>query len=73
MLQLISEVNDQSTLERLLGYFFKVVKEEGLGPDWWDDLSPELQIQLDAAMEEINDPKNLVSDEEARKMLAKWL
>jgi|GEM_PF-1651842 len=73
MLQLISEVNDQPTLELLLGLFFKVVKEKEVEPDWWDELSPELQAQLDAAMEEINDPKNLVSDVEARKMLARWL
>ncbi|MFN0036880.1 MAG: hypothetical protein ACKVUS_17630 [Saprospiraceae bacterium] len=74
MLQLISEVDDKPTLERLLQYFFKIVKKEKIEvADWWDELSPEIQRELDEAMEEINDPNNLVSDAEARKMLMRWL
>jgi hypothetical protein len=71
MLQLISEVDDKPTLERMLQFFFKIAKKEG-AEDWWDQLSLEQQADLDLAMIEIDDPKNLVSHDEALSFLKKW-
>jgi len=73
MLQLIAEVDDQPTLERLRSYLFKIVKkEEGELDEWWDELSPEQQADLDIALDEIKDPANLVSNELAEKQLERW-
>jgi hypothetical protein len=41
-------------------------------PDWWDELTPEQQTDLDLAMEEIKNPANLVSNEEALKLFERW-
>lgn len=73
MLQLISEVDDQPTLERLMKYLFKVVNQEGTQPEeWWNELTPEQQADLDLAMEEIKNPANLISNELAEKQMERW-
>lgn len=71
MLQLISKVDDKPTLERLLQYFVAVLKKEDR-KDWWDELSQEQQADLDLAMLEIENPQNLVSNDEALSFLQKW-
>ena len=39
----------------------------------WDDLNPQQQANLKLAIEESNDPKNLVPHDEVLKMMDKWL
>ena len=73
MLQLISEVDDRPTLERLLLYLLKISKkEDSERQEWWDELSPEQQAELDLAMEEIKNPANLVSSALAEEQLERW-
>ncbi len=72
ILELLAKEKNLVHLEQIRAYMAALVEEEQK-VDWWDELSPEQQADLDLAMEEINDPKNLVSDTEARKMLKKWL
>ena len=72
ILELLSKEKNLAHLEQIRAYIAALVTGEQK-VDWWDELSPEQQADLDLAMEEINDPKNLVSDAEARKMLMKWL
>jgi len=72
ILVLLSKEKNLSHLEQIRAYIADLVIGEG-DVDWWDELSPQQQADLDLAMEEIKDPKNLVSDAEARKLLMKWL
>jgi hypothetical protein len=39
----------------------------------WDDLTPQQQATLALAIEETNDPKNLVPHDDVLKMMDKWL
>lgn len=39
----------------------------------WNDLTPHQQTTLALAIEESNDPKNLVPHEDVLKMMDKWL
>jgi hypothetical protein len=39
----------------------------------WNDLTPQQQTTLALAIEESNDPKNLVAHEDVLKMMDKWL
>jgi hypothetical protein len=39
----------------------------------WNDLTPQQQTTLALAIEESNDPKNLVPHEDVLKMMDKWL
>ncbi|MEK7254675.1 MAG: hypothetical protein AAB316_08025 [Bacteroidota bacterium] len=42
-------------------------------PDWWDELSPEEQKELETAIQESYDKQNWVSHEEATTMINQWL
>jgi hypothetical protein len=59
---------------KLLRYFdaFKDVETEEIS-DGWSDLPIEEQMKLDAAIAETYDTANLVSKEDAFKMMNKWL
>jgi hypothetical protein len=41
--------------------------------DWWDELTPAQQAELQLAIKESEDESNLVSDEEAQAMIKSWL
>ena len=41
--------------------------------DGWSDLTPEQQKKLDAAIAQTYDPTQMVSKEDAYKMIEKWL
>ena len=41
--------------------------------DWWDELTPEQQSELQIAIDESYDESNLVSEEEAQAMIQSWL
>jgi hypothetical protein len=41
--------------------------------DWWDELTPAQQAELQLAIDESYDESNLVSDEEAQAMFQQWL
>ena len=71
---MISKLDDKDLLLLLRNQVAKALKGElGQGAsDWWDELTPEQQADLDLALEEIKDPSNLVSHDEALKFLEKW-
>ena len=68
----IAKVNDFTLLEELnqLVHKFIKLKQE---TDWWDELTPEQQQELQLAIDESEDENNLVSEEEANEMIQKWL
>ena len=68
----IARVNDLALLDELNQLVHKFIKLKQ-GTDWWDELTPEQQKELQLAIEESDDESNLVSEEEANEMIQKWL
>jgi hypothetical protein len=71
---MISQMDDKNLLLLLRNQVAKALRGELGRPDsdWWDELTPEQQADLDLALEEIEEPTNLVSHDEALKLLEKW-
>ena len=49
----------------------KESKKEEL--DWWDELTPEQQVELQLAIDESYDESNWVSEADANVMIQSWL
>lgn len=73
ILDMLEQVDKQPTLEKIQRYVARALKKEAAEYDWWNELTPEQQADLDAGILEIENPENLVSDEEAQKMFARWI
>jgi hypothetical protein len=69
MVEIISHIYDEPTVNRLYAKIHEVIYQE---EDGWNDLSPEEQNRLDAAIEETYDPSKLVSHEDALKMIDQY-
>jgi hypothetical protein len=67
----IAQTHDVGTITRFYEAIHDVMEEDD--SDGWSDLSVEEQIKLDAAIAETYDTANLVSKEDAFKMMRKWL
>ncbi len=67
----LADVNDEQSLLRIYRYLSKILQRES--SDWWDDLTPEQQAELDAAIEESFHEENLVDNEVVFKKYEKWL
>ena len=61
--------------ENLLIYFYDIIKRKfsAIVGQLWNDLTQQEQKELLLALEESENPKNLISQEEMRKKHAKWL
>lgn len=68
----VAKVNDLVLLEELnqLVHRFLKLKQD---TDWWDELTPEQQKELQLAIDESYDESNWVSNEEAQAMFQQWL
>lgn len=68
----IAKVNDLVLLEELnqLVHKFLKLKQD---TDWWDELTPEQQKELQLAIDESYDERNWVSNEDAQAMFQTWL
>ena len=74
ILRLLLATNDSSLLEAIK-VILKKALSEGRTPeqDWWDDLSPEEQAELELAIQESFDEANLVSNEEVFRKYEAWI
>lgn len=78
LLQLLARLESEKRLLALVETAKRFVKEEEDIIDFenevegWHDLSREQQSSLKIAIEETNDPKNLVSHEDVLKMMDQW-
>lgn len=74
ILAMLARVKDEPTLQEILEFVAHAVSDtEGhAGHDWNENLSPEQVADLELALEEINDPANLVSHDEALKRIGSW-
>ncbi len=71
--ELIAKVNDASLLAELHLLIREFIQQKKEDSDWWDDLTPEQQKELQLAIDESYDEANLVSNEEAQAMIQQWL
>ncbi len=70
MVEIISQTCDAPTINRLYAKIHEIIDAE---EDGWNDLSPTEQKKLDATIAETYDSSKLVSQEDALKMIDKWL
>ena len=70
MVEIISQTYDEPTVNRLYAKIHEIIEAEQEG---WNDLLPNEQKKLDAAIKETYDPSKLVSHEDALKMIDQWL
>ncbi len=68
----VAKVNDLALLDELNQLVHKFIKLKQ-DTDWWDELTPEQQKELQLAIDESDDETNLVSEEDANEMIQKWL
>lgn len=66
LLEMVSNIQNEETLKRLMLLFKKTVAEEEV--DWWDELSPEIQSELETSLAECDDPAKLISHDDVMKM-----
>lgn len=74
ILRMLVATNDTSLLEAIK-VILKKSLSQGRTPeqDWWDELSPEEQAELELAIQESFDEANLVSNEEVFKKYEAWI
>jgi hypothetical protein len=74
ILYLLYSTNSQQALMLVRAILAKTVERPGEPMhDWWDELTPEQQADLDVAIEESFHEENLVDNEIVFKKYEKWL
>lgn len=74
ILSLLASTDNQHALATVRAILARVAEiPAGSKGDWWDDLTPEQQAELDAAIEESFHEENLVDNEVVFKKYEKWL
>lgn len=71
LMEMVANIQSEETLNRLFHLFQKTVHEQE--KDWWDDLTPEQQAELDISIAECDDPSKLTSHEKVMQMTEQWL
>ena len=71
MIETITQTHDEGTITRLYEAIQDVMNEDD--SDGWSDLTPEQQKKLEFAIAQSYDPTQMVSQEEAYKMIDSWL
>jgi predicted RNA-binding protein YlqC (UPF0109 family) len=69
--QLIDSIDDEETLNVLLDDIVSFVIEQDSETDIMEELTPEQQKELDAAIKEADEGK-VISFEEFKNMMAQW-
>ena len=67
----VTQTYDDGRITRLYDVMNDVMEEDD--SDGWSDLTLEQQKKLDAAIAQTYDPTQMVSKEDAYKMIEKWL
>lgn len=69
--ELIDQIDNESMLRQAYELIYK--KNASKEGDLWNKLSREQQEEILCSLEESNDPENLISNEEVRRLHKKWL
>lgn len=73
ILELVSKINDAEVLKELKGVILEFIDQRKDNSDFWDDLTPEQQKELEIAIKESFDEKSWISEEDANKQIDLWL
>jgi hypothetical protein len=68
---LIDKIDNESTLNQVYELIYK--KSSSKEGDLWNKLTPDQQKELLQNLEESDDPKNLIPNEEVKTINRKWL
>jgi len=67
LIEWISNLKDDSIIERI-----KILKENQLVRDWWDEISEEEKTAIEKGLEDIKAGR-VIPQKDVRKEYAKWL
>ena len=70
LFELVAQAKDKNVVARLYEKMQEFMDEEG---DGWNDLSPEEQSKLDAAIAETYDPSKIIAHQDALNMINRCL
>lgn len=69
--ELIDQIDNESLLRQAYELIYK--KNASKEGDLWNKLSQEQQEEILISLEESDDPENLISNEEVKRIHRKWL
>ncbi len=72
IIDLVAQVKDVGLLEDLNNLIKNAIKKSKEKGDWWDELTPAQQEELDKALEDSYDESNWVTDGEAQATIKQW-
>ncbi len=70
---LIAKIEDEELLQRMYEAVLKVVHQNLDKADFWDELSPEQQQELEDSLKASEDETNWVAHETVMKKYSQWL
>ena len=73
IIDLVAQVKDVGLLEDLNDLIKNAIKKSKEKGDWWDELSPVQQDELDKALEDSYDESNWVTNDKAQATIQQWL
>ena len=73
MYDMIAKVNDPTLLKQLYKLIGEIIQQNIDKTDFWDELTKSQQKELEVALVESYDEKNLVPHEEVVSKFQKWL
>lgn len=71
--EMISKVNDKKLLMQLYELITDIVTQNLSDTDFWDELSENQKEELEKAIQESHDDKNLIEHEVVINKFKKWL
>ena len=72
-LKLTEPLQFRNKIVKVIILIADVEETEKDSSDWWDELSPEQQMELETALAECDNPSKLTAHEEVVKMSKQWL
>jgi hypothetical protein len=73
MVDLLASINDPDLLQDIYNVVNQMIAYNVDKTDFWDDLTPEQQAELEQSLAESENPENLVEHEMVKNEFAKWL
>lgn len=73
IIDLIAQVRDVEVLNEINVLIKQAIQQKKEKGDWWDQLTPNQQEELDKALDESHDESNWVTNDEAQLKIRQWL
>ena len=65
----LAQTHDEKKVAQFYEAIYLLIEEE---VDWWDELTPEQQMQLSKSIEDSHNPDNWIDYDDFKKKHARW-